>query len=97
MQGPARTKIPVLMFVLIEHLEVRGALPHLCGNRACWLVVEGPISSCQHFNAEFDITHCRASLVLSELLLQLLAQSHVLKHLRHFVHLVQSAFDFQLL
>ena len=90
-------QISILVLVLIEHFEVRGTLSHFRRNGACWLIVHWPISGCEDFNSEFNVSNLGTLFVFSELCLQLLAESHIFEHLRHLVDLVKPTLNFQLL
>ena len=47
-------EISILMFVLVESLKVSGTRFHSCRDGARGLGVDRPVSSRQHFDAEFD-------------------------------------------
>ena len=85
------------MLVLVEPLEVSRASVHGGWNSARGLVVYGPVSSGEDFDSKLDTSDECSLLVVSELLLEVLAQLHVLEHLCHFVNLVKSALNLQLL
>ena len=90
-------QISILVLVLIEHFEVRGTLSHFRGDCACRLIVYWPISGREDFNSEFNVSNLGTLFILSELCLQLFAERHIFEHLCHFVDLVKSTLNFQLL
>jgi len=90
-------EISILVLVLVESLEVGGARLHGGRDSARGLVVYRPVSSGEDFDSEFNSSDQWSLLVVSELLLKVLAQLHVLEHLCHFVNLVKSALNLELL